>query len=40
MVTYSLGRGVLPFKAGILENTSAMKSMNTVARVGSSLLAT
>lgn len=34
------GAGVPPFKAGIFENTSAMKSMNTMARVGSSLLAT
>lgn len=38
--SYSVGKGVLPFKAGILENTSAMKSMNTIARVGRSLLAT
>lgn len=28
------------FNAGIRENTSAMKSMNTIARVGSNLLAT
>jgi len=28
------------FNAGIRENISAMKSMNTIARVGSNLLAT
>ena len=40
VLPYSVGKGELPFKAGILENTSAIKSMKTIARVGSSLLAT
>jgi hypothetical protein len=38
--SYSVGKGVSLFKAGILENTSAMKSMNPTARVGSNRLAT
>ena len=40
VASYRVGTGALPFKAGIFENTSAIKSMNTIARVGSSLLAT
>lgn len=36
----SAGDTIVAPNAGILANTSAMKSMNTMARVGSSLLAT
>ena len=37
---YSLGSPLSVLNAGILENTSATKSMNTIARFGRSLFAT